>query len=110
MGAVSERLSDHTVVTSDNPRFEDPLAIIADIQSGCSRSNLTWSVVVDREEAITKAIRDSREGDFVVVAGKGHERHQVFGNRQLPFDDVSIARAALAWRRKGSKVGQCKGN
>ena len=110
MGAVSEKLSDRTVVTSDNPRFEDPLAIIADIQSGCSKSSLTWSVVVDREEAITRAIRDAREGDFVVVAGKGHERHQVFGNRQLPFEDVSIARAALAWRRKGPKVGQCEGN
>lgn len=110
MGAVSEKLSDRTVVTSDNPRFEDPLAIIADIQSGCSRSNSTWSVVVDRKEAIAKSIRDAGEGDFVVVAGKGHERHQVFGNRQLPFEDVSIARAALAWRRNGPNIEQSKGN
>jgi UDP-N-acetylmuramyl tripeptide synthase len=60
--------------------------------------------IVDRREAIEKAIRDAQRGDLVLIAGKGHEKYQVIGDRTLPFDDVEIARAALARRRSGTRV------
>lgn len=104
MGAVAARLSDLVVITSDNPRSEDPLAIIADVERGMAGSETVRRAIVDREEAVARAIRDARPGDVVVVAGKGHERHQVIGARRLPFEDVSVARAALARRRVGARV------
>ena len=114
MGAVAARLSDFVIVTSDNPRSEDPLAIIEEIRRGLvppaervmpKGQRVTASTaIVDRREAIEKAIRDARPGDLVVVAGKGHEKYQVIGERTLPFDDVEIARAALAKRRSASRV------
>ena len=105
MGAVAARLSDRVVITSDNPRSEDPLAIIADVERGMAGSETARLAIVDREEAVARAIRDARPGDVVVVAGKGHERHQVIGARHLPFEDGSVARAALARRRAGARVG-----
>ena len=60
--------------------------------------------IVDRREAIERAIRDARPGDLVLIAGKGHEKYQVIGDRTLPFDDVEVARAALGRRRSGSRV------
>jgi len=114
MGAVAARLSDLVIVTSDNPRSEDPERIIDEIRRGIvpppDRTPVrgpqpTPSVaVVDRRAAIEKAIRDARSGDLVVIAGKGHEKYQVIGHRSLPFDDVEVARAALAKRRSGSRV------
>jgi UDP-N-acetylmuramoyl-L-alanyl-D-glutamate--2,6-diaminopimelate ligase len=119
MGAVAARLSDVVVVTSDNPRSEDPLAIIEDITRGlppapdrapgrggpmASPRGTTVLTIPERREAIEHAIRLSRPGDLVLVAGKGHEKHQVVGNRVLAFDDVEVARRALARRRAGSAV------
>jgi len=118
MGAVAARLSDVVVVTSDNPRSEDPGAIIADIKRGIpvssERSGRSGAAagaqapecltVLDRREAIEQAIRRARPGDLVLVAGKGHERYQVIGDRVLPFDDVEVAQATLARRRAGSAV------
>ena len=106
MGAVAARLSDRIVLTSDNPRSEDPRAIIEDIERGLPRDRMPpWLAIVDREEAISRAVSDARPGDVVVVAGKGHEQHQVIGSRQVPFRDVSVARTALARRRAGARAG-----
>ena len=115
MGAVAARLSDLVVVTSDNPRSEDPERIIEEIQRGIvmpadriapkgqSRGTPSLSIV-DRREAIEKAIKEATSGDLLLIAGKGHEKYQVIGDRTLPFDDVEVARRALARRRSGSRV------
>lgn len=101
MGAVAARLSDRVVVTSDNPRSEDPLAIIRAIETGVAGEGgrMNHSFVVERGVAITGAIRDALPGDVIVIAGKGHERTQVIGSDALPFEDAAVARAALAARR-----------
>jgi UDP-N-acetylmuramoyl-L-alanyl-D-glutamate--2,6-diaminopimelate ligase len=111
MGAVANRLSDLIVITSDNPRTEDPMRIIAEIQRGIPAdvrdSGQTSShrlAVVDRRDAIKKAIELARPGDLVLIAGKGHEKYQVIGDRVLPFDDVAVAREVLAKRRTNSGV------
>jgi len=109
MGAVAGRLSDVIVITSDNPRSEDPARIIEEIQRGITpdtrrdRSQVVLTLV-DRGAAIAKAIETARSGDLVLVAGKGHEKYQVIGDRTLPFDDVEVAREALARRRTNSGV------
>ena len=105
MGTVAGRLSDLVVLTSDNPRSEDPVAIVKDIELGLTGGDTPWNTVLDREEAISGAIREARPGDLVVVAGKGHERYQIVGTRSLPFEDVSVSRAALVQRRSRSRVG-----
>ena len=106
MGAVAARCSDRVVITSDNPRSEDPLRIIADIERGLGRSMETsWLAITDRGEAISRAIYEAQPGDLVVIAGKGHERHQVIGRRTLPFEDASVVREELMRRRTGSRVG-----
>ncbi len=104
MGAVAARLSDFVVVTSDNPRSEDPLAIIAEVETGIAAETggAGHRAVPDRGCAIGEAIRDALPGDVVVIAGKGHERTQVVGPDVIPFDDVAVARAGLAARRSGS--------
>jgi UDP-N-acetylmuramoyl-L-alanyl-D-glutamate--2,6-diaminopimelate ligase len=106
MGAVAAKLSDVVVVTSDNPRSEDPARIIEDIKCGVpagEREPDTFLTIVDRRAAIDLAIKMAHAGDFVLLAGKGHEKTQVIGNQDLPFDEVEIAREALE-RRRGSRV------
>lgn len=94
MGEVTARLADLSVVTSDNPRSEDPEAIIADVVAGAaSKDRLV--IEVDRAAAIATAIAAASPGDVVVVAGKGHEKGQDIGGRILPFDDGATARTAL---------------
>jgi UDP-N-acetylmuramoyl-L-alanyl-D-glutamate--2,6-diaminopimelate ligase len=113
MGAVAAKLSDLVVITSDNPRSEDPEQIIEAIKRGIvvprdpgapTRAGTPYMVIVDRRLAIEQAIRASRPGDVVLIAGKGHEKYQVIGGRTLPFDDVEVARTALAQRRAASRV------
>ena len=108
MGAVAGRLSDLIVVTSDNPRSEDPQRIIDEIQRGITpdtrRDSGQRLAIVDRRAAISRAIELARPGDLVLVAGKGHEKYQVIGNQVLPFDDVAVAREALTRRRSNSGV------
>jgi UDP-N-acetylmuramoyl-L-alanyl-D-glutamate--2,6-diaminopimelate ligase len=113
MGAVAARLSDLVVLTSDNPRSEDPVRIIEDIKRGIAgpsdptapkRASTPVVVHVDRRIAIEQAIRASRAGDVVLIAGKGHEHTQTIGARVLPFDDVEVARAALSQRRAAQRV------
>ncbi len=93
MGRVATRFADGVVVTSDNPRGEDPEAIIADILKGARRRDLT--VNPDRRDAIGAAIAAARRGDIVLVAGKGHERYQEIRGVRHPFSDVTVAREAL---------------
>ena len=109
MGAVAGRLSDVIVITSDNPRSEDPVRIIEEIQRGLTAdtrrdSDQRLLAIVDRRDAIAQAIQLARPGDLVLVAGKGHEKYQVIGSRVLPFDDVAVAREALDRRRTNSGV------
>jgi UDP-N-acetylmuramoyl-L-alanyl-D-glutamate--2,6-diaminopimelate ligase len=93
MGEIAGRLADRVVVTSDNPRSEDPEAIIEEILAGIDRR---VEYEVDRRVAIRHAVSDAQAGDVVVVAGKGHEQGQEFeGGRKLPFDDVTVVREAL---------------
>ncbi|MEA2217947.1 MAG: UDP-N-acetylmuramoyl-L-alanyl-D-glutamate--2,6-diaminopimelate ligase [Solirubrobacteraceae bacterium] len=95
MGAISARLADHTIVTSDNPRSEDPAAIVAEILAGIADRSAT-EAIVDRRAAIERAVGLAAAGDVVVVAGKGHEQGQEFEDgRRLPFDDATVAREAL---------------
>jgi UDP-N-acetylmuramoyl-L-alanyl-D-glutamate--2,6-diaminopimelate ligase len=108
MGVVAARLSDVVVITSDNPRSEDPQRIIDEIKRGIPASSQSAGrspelhTVVDRREAIELAVELSEPGDVVLIAGKGHEKYQQIGDRALPFDDGEVARAALARRRKRS--------
>jgi UDP-N-acetylmuramoyl-L-alanyl-D-glutamate--2,6-diaminopimelate ligase len=109
MGAVAARLSDVTVLTSDNPRGEDPAAIIEEVKRGIQPRRGQFPggeclAIVDRRAAIERAIELARAGDLVLIAGKGHEKYQVIGGRVLPFDDVEVAREALAKRRMNSRV------
>jgi UDP-N-acetylmuramoyl-L-alanyl-D-glutamate--2,6-diaminopimelate ligase len=93
MGAIARRLADVIVVTSDNPRSEDPEAIIRDVLAGAGE-DVDW--LVDRREAIRRAVGQAGPGDVLVIAGKGHEQGQEFeGGRKVPFDDVTVAREAL---------------
>jgi UDP-N-acetylmuramoyl-L-alanyl-D-glutamate--2,6-diaminopimelate ligase len=93
MGEIASRLADHVIVTSDNPRSEDPAAIIDEILAGAGPG---VEHNVDRREAIEQAIADAHRGDVVVIAGKGHEQGQEFaGANKLPFDDTTVAREVL---------------
>jgi UDP-N-acetylmuramoyl-L-alanyl-D-glutamate--2,6-diaminopimelate ligase len=97
MGAAAAALADEVVVTSDNPRSEDPEAIVAEIMEGIDRADVR--VEVDRRRAIADAVGLAESGDVVVIAGKGHEQGQEFaGGRKEPFDDVTVAREALRAR------------
>jgi len=96
MGRAARALADLVVVTSDNPRSENPEAIIAEIKAGTGNGPGV-ETMVDRRAAIARAVAAAEEGDVVVIAGKGHEQGQEFeGGRKIPFDDVTVAREALA--------------
>lgn len=92
--AASQR-SDLTIVTSDNPRTEDPAAIVDQVKSGIIAGRESVAIV-DRREAVAHAIRSAKPGDVVVVAGKGHENYQIIGRTKVPMDDRDLAREALA--------------
>ncbi len=97
MGGVVERMADVMVVTSDNPRSEEPLAVIHDIVKGLQRPSQA-EVVVDRREAIHHAVRLARTGDTLLIAGKGHEAYQVVKGKIFPFDDRTVAYEAIKAR------------
>jgi UDP-N-acetylmuramoyl-L-alanyl-D-glutamate--2,6-diaminopimelate ligase len=107
MGMVAARLSDVVVITSDNPRSEDPARIIEEIERGIPAGSQTparlplVTSVIDRAAAIDRAVAIAAPGDLILIAGKGHEKYQQIGDRVLPFDDGEVARAALARRRHG---------
>jgi UDP-N-acetylmuramoyl-L-alanyl-D-glutamate--2,6-diaminopimelate ligase len=95
MGEAAGRGSDFAVLTSDNPRSEDPLAIINDAMIGLQRSGAKYKVEPDRRNAITLAIHEAGPGDIVLIAGKGHEKVQVTRDGPIPFDDVEVAQQIL---------------
>lgn len=95
MGMAAGEHSDFVVLTSDNPRSEDPLAIMNDALVGLRRYDVPHLVEPDREKAIRAAIGEAREGDIVILAGKGHETYQVFKDRTIHFDDREVARKVL---------------
>ncbi|MDQ3817624.1 MAG: UDP-N-acetylmuramoyl-L-alanyl-D-glutamate--2,6-diaminopimelate ligase [Acidobacteriota bacterium] len=98
MGEAAATLSDVVILTSDNPRTEDPLQILADVERGMREAAKPYEKIPDRREAITRAIREARAGDLVVIAGKGHEDYQIIGRETFHFDDKEVAREALAAR------------
>jgi len=117
MGQVAAKYSDLIVLTSDNPRSEDPLAILADIEKGlegCAYSKVDsnqvltsvtkklYTVVADRREAIRVALSWSQPGDVLLLAGKGHESYQIIGNERIPFDDRQEVRRALTETKSSS--------
>ncbi len=108
MGQVAGELSDLVILTSDNPRSEDPLQIMNDALVGLRRTDTKFIVEPDRAIAIRKAIEDARPGDVVLLAGKGHETYQIFSDRTIHFDDREVAREALrafGYRRKETEAG-----
>jgi UDP-N-acetylmuramoyl-L-alanyl-D-glutamate--2,6-diaminopimelate ligase len=95
MGEAATSMADHAIVTSDNPRSEDPLAIIAEIEPGARAGGGAFEVEPDRRAAIARAVALAAPGDVVVIAGKGHETGQEFADRTVPFDDRVVAAEAL---------------
>jgi UDP-N-acetylmuramoyl-L-alanyl-D-glutamate--2,6-diaminopimelate ligase len=98
MGEVTGRLSDLTILSSDNPRTEDPLKIISDIIVGLQKTAGKYLIEPDREKAIGMAMDEARAGDIVLLAGKGHENYQILADRTLEFDDREMAQRALRER------------
>jgi UDP-N-acetylmuramoyl-L-alanyl-D-glutamate--2,6-diaminopimelate ligase len=97
MGKIASDLADQVIVTSDNPRTENPETILADVVAGIP-GDRPIQVIADRAEAIAKAIREAKPGDGVLIAGKGHEDYQIIGTEKIHFDDREQARAALSAR------------
>jgi len=100
MGEVATRLADRVVITSDNPRSENPRAIIDEILAGVHPN---YAIEADRATAILHAISGAAQQDVVLIAGKGHETYQEIGGQRLPFDDAEVARAIL--RRLPRRAG-----
>ncbi|NUW30847.1 UDP-N-acetylmuramoyl-L-alanyl-D-glutamate--2,6-diaminopimelate ligase [Nonomuraea sp. SMC257] len=92
MGEIAGKLSDIVVVTSDNPRTEDPETIIDEIMPGVAATDASAERITDRRAAIARALLEARRGDIVLVAGKGAEPYQIIGERKVPFDDMSVVR------------------
>ncbi len=98
MGETAARLSDYVILTSDNPRTEDPQTILADVEVGLRKINQPYLKIADRREAIHHAISEAHDGDVVMIAGKGHEDYQIIGSQTIHFDDREVAREALIER------------
>ena len=93
MGRVVTEFADFAVITSDNPRSEDPLKIIQEIKRGIKKNN--FCVMPDRKKAIIKAVLMAKEQDLILLAGKGHEDYQVLKNRTVHFDDREVVKKCL---------------
>lgn len=95
MAAIAEKLSDHVMVTSDNPRTENPEEIIREIESGFVGDKQKWQSEVDRRKAIEKVCRQARPHDVILIAGKGHEDYQILGDQKIHFSDVEVVKEIL---------------
>ena len=98
MGRVAAALADRVVITSDNPRGENPLQIIEDIVGGVRRAGGGMAIEPDRHAAILRAVQEARRGDIVLLAGKGHEEYQEIRGARRPFSDAAVAREAVERR------------
>jgi len=101
MGKIASLLADVLIVTSDNPRTEDPIAIMKDIEAGIREAGTEesrYTMIADRRQAIEKAVEMASAGDVVLIAGKGHETYQIIGGVIHDFDDRLVARAAIRSR------------
>lgn len=100
MGEIAAYFADKIIVTSDNPRAENPLLIIEDIVSGMEHNSTPYTIEVDREKAIELAIEEARRGDCVIIAGKGHEKSQIIAGKQYSFSDREVAERMLQKKKK----------
>jgi len=118
MGEAASFYSDLTIITSDNPRMEDPLAIIAEIETGIDRTKIqkivpddlqvnddahAYTIIPERRKAIETAISAAGRGDIILIAGKGHEDYQILGTNKIPFDDRVVVEQTLKLK-ESSKV------
>ena len=121
MGEIAGRLADLVIVTTDNPRSEDPLNIINDIIVGVQKAGGSYVIEIDRERAFERAFAEARPGDIVLLAGKGHQDTQIYRDRTEPWNDAEVARRLLTTRRgsrsngpaaregKGMSAASCSG-
>ena len=95
MGEISGRIADYTIITSDNPRFEEPQSIIDEIESGIKKTSGKYECIIDRVEAIRKAIKIATKRDVIILAGKGHEPYQEIKGEKHSFDEREIVKSIL---------------
>ena len=95
MGEISGKMADLTIITSDNPRDEEPQAIIDDIKTGMAKTDGKYIEIIDRKDAIRYAIRHGEPGDIIVLAGKGHEDYQIIRGKKYPMDERVLIREIL---------------
>jgi UDP-N-acetylmuramoyl-L-alanyl-D-glutamate--2,6-diaminopimelate ligase len=103
MGEIAAKRSDLVIATSDNPRSEDPLAILKEIEPGLRKGSAPYEIIPDRRQAIESAIAMAKTGDAVVIAGKGHEDYQIIGKQVVPFDDRKLAAELIRSRATTSR-------
>ena len=108
MGEVSGRVADYTIITSDNPRTEKPEKIVVDIESGIKKTNGKYECIVDRKEAIKKAIKMANKSDIIVLAGKGHEQYQEINKKRYPFDENLIVNEIVDEMIENKKIEKKK--
>ncbi len=95
MGEISGRIADYTIITSDNPRTEDPEKIVSQIEEGIKKTNGKYVCIVDRTQAMKHAVQIAKKNDIVVLAGKGHETYQIIGHEKYPFDEKEIIKEII---------------
>jgi UDP-N-acetylmuramoyl-L-alanyl-D-glutamate--2,6-diaminopimelate ligase len=95
MGKAATSIADFTIITTDNPRSEDPIAILGEIEPGAREGGGDYVIEPDRRDAIVRAVAEAAPGDAVVIAGRGHEEYQEFADDTIAFDDRAVAREAL---------------
>jgi UDP-N-acetylmuramoyl-L-alanyl-D-glutamate--2,6-diaminopimelate ligase len=95
MGTLAVSHADWSIVTSDNPRYEDPERILSEIQDGIPADSSNYEIIVDRREAISRALEMVQPGDLVLVAGRGHETYQEVEGRKIPFDDREVVKEVV---------------
>ena len=103
MGEISGRIADFTIITSDNPRTENPEEIVKQIESGMKKTNGKYVTIVDRVEAIKEAIKMANKRDIIILAGKGHEPYQEINGKKYPFDERIIVRDIIEELDKETK-------